>query len=106
MALEEDKKSGSWKEKNVCMGDTKTCSFPGLINQHHKFIISFAEDEAGGFVQSTANVNYKYDSNYAAEKHSYYICFFLKGELYFLATSYPSAMSPFGTLYKFMDPSR
>uniref|UniRef100_A0A673JHG9 HHIP-like 2 n=1 Tax=Sinocyclocheilus rhinocerous TaxID=307959 RepID=A0A673JHG9_9TELE len=74
MALEEVKKSGSWKEKNVCMGDTKTCSFPGLINHHHKFIISFAEDEAG--------------------------------ELYFLATSYPSAMSPFGTLYKFMDPSR
>uniref|UniRef100_A0A8C2IYR9 HHIP-like 2 n=1 Tax=Cyprinus carpio TaxID=7962 RepID=A0A8C2IYR9_CYPCA len=74
MALEEDKKSGSWREKNVCMGDTKTCSFPGLINHHHKFIISFAEDEAG--------------------------------ELYFLATSYPSAMSPFGTLYKFMDPSR
>ncbi|XP_056332881.1 HHIP-like protein 2 [Danio aesculapii] len=74
MALEEDKKTGSWKEKNVCMGDTKTCSFPGLINHHHKFIISFAEDEAG--------------------------------ELYFLATSYPSAMSPFGTLYKFVDPSR
>uniref|UniRef100_A0A673KH27 Glucose/Sorbosone dehydrogenase domain-containing protein n=1 Tax=Sinocyclocheilus rhinocerous TaxID=307959 RepID=A0A673KH27_9TELE len=74
MALEEDNKSGSWKEKNVCMGDTKTCSFPGLINHHHKFIISFAEDEAG--------------------------------ELYFLATSYPNAMSPFGTLYKFMDPSR
>ncbi|KAK2878557.1 hypothetical protein QQF64_011378 [Cirrhinus molitorella] len=74
MALEEDKKSGSWKEKNVCMGDTKTCSFPGLINHHHKFIISFAEDEAG--------------------------------ELYFLATSYPSTTSPFGTLYKFMDPSR
>ncbi|XP_016099390.1 HHIP-like protein 2 [Sinocyclocheilus grahami] len=74
MALKEDKKSGSWKEKNVCMGDTKTCSFPGLINHHHKFIISFAEDEAG--------------------------------ELYFLATSYPNAMSPFGTLYKFMDPSR
>uniref|UniRef100_A0A672NEW2 HHIP like 2 n=1 Tax=Sinocyclocheilus grahami TaxID=75366 RepID=A0A672NEW2_SINGR len=60
MALEEVKKSGSWKEKNVCMGDTKTCSFPGLINHHHKFIISFAEDEAG--------------------------------ELYFLATSYPSAI--------------
>ncbi|KAI7804780.1 HHIP-like protein 2 [Triplophysa rosa] len=74
MALEEDKEPGSWKEKNVCMGDTKTCSFPGLINQHHKFIISFAEDEAG--------------------------------ELYFLATSYPSAMSPFGTVYKFVDPSR
>ncbi|XP_049320178.1 HHIP-like protein 2 [Astyanax mexicanus] len=74
MALEEDKISGSWKERNVCMGDTKTCSFPGLINHHHKFIISFAEDEAG--------------------------------ELYFLATSYPSAVSPFGTIYKFMDPSR
>ncbi|XP_036448518.1 HHIP-like protein 2 [Colossoma macropomum] len=74
MALEEDRNSGSWKEKNVCMGDTKTCSFPGLINHHHKFIISFAEDEAG--------------------------------ELYFLATSYPSSVSPFGTVYKFVDPSR
>lgn len=31
---------------------------------------------------------------------------FSEGELYFLATSYPSAMSPFGTLYKFVDPSR
>lgn len=48
MALEEDKSSGSWKERNVCMGDTKTCSFPRLINHHHKFIISFAEDETGG----------------------------------------------------------
>ncbi|XP_030643243.1 HHIP-like protein 2 [Chanos chanos] len=74
MALQEDKKTGTWKERNVCMGDAVTCSFPGLINHHHKFIISFAEDEAG--------------------------------ELYFLATSYPSAMSPFGTIYKFMDPSR
>ncbi|KAI3367423.1 hypothetical protein L3Q82_026282 [Scortum barcoo] len=74
MALEEDKSTGNWKERRVCMGDTKTCSFPGLINHHHKFIISFAEDEAG--------------------------------ELYFLATAYPSAMSPFGTVFKFMDPSR
>ncbi|XP_071765683.2 HHIP-like protein 2 [Centroberyx gerrardi] len=74
MALEEDKTTGNWKERSVCMGDTKTCSFPGLINHHHKFVISFAEDEAG--------------------------------ELYFLATSYPSAMSPFGTVFKFMDPSR
>uniref|UniRef100_UPI0037E80157 HHIP-like protein 2 n=1 Tax=Semicossyphus pulcher TaxID=241346 RepID=UPI0037E80157 len=74
MALEEDKTTGSWKERSVCMGDTKTCSFPGLINHHHKFIISFAEDEAG--------------------------------ELYFLATAYPSAGSPFGTVFKFMDPSR
>ncbi|XP_042244489.1 HHIP-like protein 2 [Thunnus maccoyii] len=74
MALEEDKTTGNWKERSVCMGETKTCSFPGLINHHHKFIISFAEDEAG--------------------------------ELYFLATTYPSAGSPFGTVFKFMDPSR
>lgn len=47
MALEEDRTTGNWKERSVCMGDTQTCSFPGLINQHHKFIISFAEDEAG-----------------------------------------------------------
>uniref|UniRef100_A0A671WWN0 HHIP like 2 n=1 Tax=Sparus aurata TaxID=8175 RepID=A0A671WWN0_SPAAU len=74
MALEEEKSTESWKERSVCMGDKKTCSFPGLINQYHKFIISFAEDEAG--------------------------------ELYFLATSYPGAMSPHGTVFKFMDPSR
>ncbi|XP_008397076.1 HHIP-like protein 2 [Poecilia reticulata] len=74
MALEENKAAGTWKEKSICMGSTTTCSFPGLINHHHKFIISFAEDEAG--------------------------------ELYFLATSYPSAMSPTGTVFKFMDPSR
>uniref|UniRef100_A0A673CHN1 HHIP-like 2 n=1 Tax=Sphaeramia orbicularis TaxID=375764 RepID=A0A673CHN1_9TELE len=74
MALEEEKTTGMWKERPVCMGDTKTCSFPGLINHYHKFIISFAEDEAG--------------------------------ELYFLATAYPSSSSPFGTVFKFMDPSR
>lgn len=33
-------------------------------------------------------------------------CFCHPGELYFLATSYPSAMSAFGTVFKFMDPSR
>ncbi|XP_027855663.1 HHIP-like protein 2 [Xiphophorus couchianus] len=74
LALEENKAAGTWKEKSICMGSTTTCSFPGLINHHHKFIISFAEDEAG--------------------------------ELYFLATSYPSATSPSGTVFKFMDPSR
>jgi len=43
-----------------------------------------------------------------AENHSYniFVFAFSEGELYFLATSYPSAMSPFGTLYKFVDPSR
>ncbi|XP_054913195.1 HHIP-like protein 2 [Poeciliopsis prolifica] len=74
MALEENKAVGTWTEKSICMGSTTTCSFPGLLNHHHKFIISFAEDEAG--------------------------------ELYFLATSYASAMSPTGTVFKFMDPSR
>ncbi|KAF6724369.1 HHIP-like protein 2 [Oryzias melastigma] len=74
MALEEEKHSGTWRERRICMGDTITCSFPGLINHYHKYIISFAEDEAG--------------------------------ELYFLATSYPSAMSPSGTVFKFVDPSR
>lgn len=33
-------------------------------------------------------------------------CFCHPGELYFLATSHPSAMSAFGTVFKFMDPSR
>uniref|UniRef100_A0A8D3A837 HHIP-like 2 n=1 Tax=Scophthalmus maximus TaxID=52904 RepID=A0A8D3A837_SCOMX len=74
MALEEDKATGNWKERSVCMGDKETCSFPGLVNHYHKFIISFAEDEAG--------------------------------ELYFLATTYPSNTSPFGAVFKFMDPSR
>lgn len=49
MALEEDRPRGTWKEKRVCMGDKNTCSFPGFINHHHKFIISFAEDETGFF---------------------------------------------------------
>ncbi|XP_077419325.1 HHIP-like protein 2 isoform X2 [Vanacampus margaritifer] len=74
MALEEDRTTGSWKERSICMGDAKTCSFPGLINHYHNYIISFAEDEAG--------------------------------EMYFLATSNPSALSPTGTVFKFVDPSR
>ncbi|CAL8274138.1 unnamed protein product [Merluccius merluccius] len=74
MALEEDRTTGRWRERSVCMGHTSTCSFPGLINHHHKFIISFAEDEAG--------------------------------ELYFLATSYPSSTAPYGAVFKFVDPSR
>ena len=34
------------------------------------------------------------------------VCCASVGELYFLATSYPSSVSPYGTIYKFMDPSR
>ncbi|XP_056445754.1 HHIP-like protein 2 [Gadus chalcogrammus] len=74
MALQEERSTGRWTERSVCMGHSSTCSFPGLINHYHKFIISFAEDEAG--------------------------------ELYFLATSYPSTNSPSGAVFKFVDPSR
>ncbi|XP_067845066.1 HHIP-like protein 2 [Heptranchias perlo] len=74
MALQEDPRTGVWKKRDICMGDYQTCLFPGLINRHHKFIISFAEDEAG--------------------------------ELYFLATSFPSAYASQGMIYKLIDPSR
>uniref|UniRef100_A0A4X2LIX7 HHIP like 2 n=1 Tax=Vombatus ursinus TaxID=29139 RepID=A0A4X2LIX7_VOMUR len=74
MALQEDEKTNTWKKQDICIGNTKTCAFPGLISTYSKFIISFAEDEAG--------------------------------ELYFLATSYPSAYAPHGSIYKFVDPSR
>ncbi|XP_008581677.1 PREDICTED: HHIP-like protein 2, partial [Galeopterus variegatus] len=74
MALQEDRKTKKWKKQDVCLGSTKLCAFPGLISTYSKFIISFAEDEAG--------------------------------ELYFLATSYPSAHMPHGSIYKFVDPSR
>ncbi|KAJ8776274.1 hypothetical protein J1605_015572 [Eschrichtius robustus] len=74
MALQEDRKTKKWKKKDICLGSTESCAFPGLISTYSKFIISFAEDEAG--------------------------------ELYFLATSYPSAYTPHGSIYKFVDPSR
>ncbi|XP_063564370.1 HHIP-like protein 2 isoform X2 [Gorilla gorilla gorilla] len=74
MALQEDRKNKKWKKQDLCLGSTTSCAFPGLISTHSKFIISFAEDEAG--------------------------------ELYFLATSYPSAYAPRGSIYKFVDPSR
>ncbi|XP_025783631.1 HHIP-like protein 2 [Puma concolor] len=74
MALQEDRKTKKWKKRDICLGSTESCAFPGLISTYSKFIISFAEDEAG--------------------------------ELYFLATSYPSAYLPHGSVYKFVDPSR
>ncbi|XP_062981658.1 HHIP-like protein 2 [Elgaria multicarinata webbii] len=74
MALQEDERSNKWKKQDICIGSTKACAFPGLISSYNKFIISFAEDEAG--------------------------------ELYFMATSYPSAYAPHGALYKFVDPAR
>uniref|UniRef100_A0A8D2LKK8 HHIP like 2 n=1 Tax=Varanus komodoensis TaxID=61221 RepID=A0A8D2LKK8_VARKO len=74
MALHEDERSNKWKKQDICIGSTKACAFPGLISTYNKYIISFAEDEAG--------------------------------ELYFMATSYPSAYAPHGALYKFVDPAR
>ncbi|XP_067421498.1 HHIP-like protein 2 [Emydura macquarii macquarii] len=74
MALQEDERKNKWKTQDICIGSTKACAFPGLISSYNKFIISFAEDEAG--------------------------------ELYFMATSYPSAYAPHGSIYKFVDPAR
>lgn len=100
MALEEDRSTGTWKERSVCMGDKKTCSFPGLINHHHKFIISFSEDEAG----SSRPVDDRVERSPRWTALMSHFC--SAGELYFLATAYPSTTSPFGTVFKFMDPSR
>ncbi|KAI4804685.1 hypothetical protein KUCAC02_026304 [Chaenocephalus aceratus] len=47
MSLQEDRNTGTWKYNEVCMGKGMTCAFPGLINNYHQYIISFAEDEAG-----------------------------------------------------------
>ncbi|XP_056424365.1 HHIP-like protein 2 [Hyla sarda] len=74
MALHEDETTKQWTRQDICMGDLSFCAFPKLINKYSKFIISFAEDEAG--------------------------------ELYFLSTSDPTSLSPYGTLYRLVDPSR
>ncbi|CAF93906.1 unnamed protein product, partial [Tetraodon nigroviridis] len=47
MALQEDVNTGSWNYNEICMGMGQTCTFPGLINDYHQYIISFGEDEAG-----------------------------------------------------------
>ncbi|XP_069576876.1 HHIP-like protein 1 [Brachyistius frenatus] len=47
MSLREDRDSGTWSYSEICMGMGRTCAFPGLINNYHQYIISFAEDEAG-----------------------------------------------------------
>ncbi|KAM8917142.1 HHIP-like protein 1 isoform 2-T3 [Spinachia spinachia] len=47
MSLQEDRNIGRWKYNEICMGMGLTCAFPGLINNYHQYIISFAEDEAG-----------------------------------------------------------
>ncbi|KAM4625204.1 HHIP-like protein 1 [Polymixia lowei] len=47
MTLQEDRQTGRWEYHEICMGMGLTCAFPGLINNYHQYIISFAEDEAG-----------------------------------------------------------
>ena len=47
MALQEDRKTKKWKKQDICLGNTTSCAFPGLVSTYSKFIISFAEDEAG-----------------------------------------------------------
>ncbi|NXI57697.1 HIPL2 protein, partial [Chloroceryle aenea] len=47
MALQEDEKTSKWKKQDICIGSTRACAFPGMISSYSKFIISFAEDEAG-----------------------------------------------------------
>ncbi|CAN9502064.1 unnamed protein product [Ophioblennius macclurei] len=74
MSLQEDHNTGKWSYNEICMGMGLTCAFPGLINNYHQYIISFAEDESG--------------------------------ELYFMSTGVPSAMSSSGVVYKLVDPSR
>lgn len=49
MSLKENVTSGEWQYNEVCMGKDQVCRFPKLINSYYKYIISFAEDEAGRF---------------------------------------------------------
>ncbi|KAJ3590886.1 hypothetical protein NHX12_008834, partial [Muraenolepis orangiensis] len=47
MSLKENTTTGKWQYNEICMGKDQTCRFPKLINSYYKYIISFAEDEAG-----------------------------------------------------------
>lgn len=47
MSLKENFETGEWQYNEICMGRDQTCRFPKLINSYFKYIISFAEDEAG-----------------------------------------------------------
>ncbi|MBN3307471.1 HIPL1 protein, partial [Amia calva] len=47
MSLKENPNTGKWEYNEICMGKGQTCYFPKLINTYYKYIISFAEDEAG-----------------------------------------------------------
>uniref|UniRef100_A0A665UJL7 Si:ch211-136a13.1 n=1 Tax=Echeneis naucrates TaxID=173247 RepID=A0A665UJL7_ECHNA len=47
MSLKENVSTGEWQYNEICMGKDQICRFPKLINSYYKYIISFAEDEAG-----------------------------------------------------------
>ncbi|XP_077467792.1 HHIP-like protein 2 isoform X2 [Stigmatopora argus] len=47
MSLRENLTTGEWQYNEICMGKDQICRFPKLINSYYKYIISFAEDEAG-----------------------------------------------------------
>ncbi|XP_047449151.1 HHIP-like protein 1 [Mugil cephalus] len=47
MSLKENATTGEWQYNEICMGGEQTCKFPKLIDSYYKYIISFAEDEAG-----------------------------------------------------------
>uniref|UniRef100_UPI003AB0BA86 HHIP-like protein 1 n=1 Tax=Centroberyx gerrardi TaxID=166262 RepID=UPI003AB0BA86 len=47
MSLKENAATGKWEYNEICMGKDQTCRFPKLINSYYRYIISFAEDEAG-----------------------------------------------------------
>ena len=45
--LKEDKKTGKWIHRRVCMGDKTHCAGPKLLGTYAKMVLSFGEDEAG-----------------------------------------------------------
>ncbi|KAM6933679.1 HHIP-like protein 1 [Xenentodon cancila] len=47
MSLKENVTTGEWQYNEICMGTDQTCRFSKLINSYYRYIISFAEDEAG-----------------------------------------------------------
>lgn len=47
MSLKENEATGEWMYNEICMGRDQTCKFTKLINSYYRYIISFAEDEAG-----------------------------------------------------------
>ncbi len=45
--LKENKTTGKWQSKEVCMGDSSYCNGPGISGDYATMILSFGEDESG-----------------------------------------------------------